>query len=128
MRLLTIGLCLVLGPVLAICACDPDPGSHTGGTGGGLNCDDVTVVYGFDAGNSCDVCLHKECCAEIAACTDTPCLNCVNLYTQVCKYNQEATTVHSCLIHKCHDICYPTLSTSSGAGGSGGGTSSSSSG
>lgn len=131
MRPLTIGIALFLGPCLAFSACGQDPASQatsSSGTGGVPNCDDVTIVNGEDAGNNCDVCLHKHCCAEIAICTDAPCLDCVNYHFMGCELNSHAQTVTKCLLASCHDPCYPGLSTSSGAGGSGGGTSSSSSG
>ena len=126
MRLLTIGLGLALGVVLALGACGQDPSSQSTGTGGAPNCDDVIIVYQEDAGNKCDVCLHKECCAEIAACTDIACLDCVNLFTVPCNLNENATTVHICTVQKCYDPCYPKVISNSGTGGTGGASSSSS--
>ncbi len=128
MRLLMIGLGLSFGSVLAFSACGQDPSSQTSGPGGAPNCDDVTVVIGEDAGNACDVCLHEKCCVEIAACTNDNCLYCVNYHFLGCQYNVTVQTVTNCLIHNCHDICYPGLGASSGTGGSGGGASSSSGG
>ncbi len=126
MRPLTIGFAVLLVPGLAFFACSQDPASQTigsSGTGGAPNCDAVTVVYGFDAGNSCDICLHKECCAQVASCADKACLDCVNYGTGDCKTNTEALAVDQCIVDFCLKICRPGTAFS----GTGGGTSSSSS-
>ena len=133
MRPLTIGFALLLG--LSLFACSQDPSSQTtttsSGTGGAPNCKDITVVYGEDAGNHCDVCLREECCATVSACADKTCLDCVNLFVPSCNGNTRANALYDCAFGICKEACYfgpPPFTTSSVTGGSGGGTSSSSSG
>lgn len=126
MRQLTIGFALLLGPGLALFACSQDPASQTtgsSGSGGTPNCEDVTVVDGYDAGNRCDVCLRKECCAIVAACADKTCIDCVNFFVPSCKGNTRAQAVYDCVKGLCKEACYfgpPPFTTSSGTGGSGG--------
>jgi hypothetical protein len=121
MRPLTIGLVLLLVPGLAFSACSQDPGSQTAGsaTGEAPNCDAVTVIYGFDAGNSCDVCLHEKCCAQVAACPDKACLDCVNYSYGECQTNIPSKELDKCLAVICHDPCHPDVLGSGGAGGGG---------
>ncbi len=125
MRPLTIGFVLLLGPSLAFVACSQDPTSQTAGssdssssgTGGAPNCDAVTVIYLFDAGNSCDVCLHDKCCGEVAACPDKTCLDCVNLFIPACKTNPTASALFACVQGTCYDPCHPDVfGTSAGSG------------
>jgi hypothetical protein len=122
MRSFTIGFALLLGPGLAFFACSSqDPDSQTtssSGAGGAPNCDDVVIVYGLDAGNTCDVCLHKECCALVASCTDKACLDCVNYGVGNCATNANANALNKCIFTVCHDPCHinSTAFTSSGTG------------
>ena len=132
MRPLTFGFALVISVGLAFIACSQDSGSQTtgsSGTGGAPNCNDITVVYGEDADNHCDVCLRKECCATVSACADKTCLDCANFFVPSCRGNTRARAVMVCSDGVCKDECYfgpPPFTTSSGTGGTGGASSSSS--
>jgi hypothetical protein len=123
MRSFKIGFALLLGPGLAFAACSQGPAvqmtsSSGGGMGGAPNCDEVTVVYNEDAGNTCDVCLHKECCAQVASCADKACLDCVNYGVGDCATNVNASALDKCVAGICFAPCHPSgAHSSSGTGG-----------
>jgi hypothetical protein len=137
MRPLLIGFAFFAAVVVVVAACSQDPGSAatstsgTSGTGGAPNCDGIVIVLGEDAGNSCDVCLHKKCCAEVANCADQECKVCVNGDASGCGNNPHVKELNDCIDLYCHDStsCYPVIPplTSSSTGGSGTGGSASSS-
>lgn len=90
-------------------------------------------MIGEDAGNPCDVCLHKKCCAQVAACADKFCNECVNLYHDGCGADPHVKALNDCIDLYCFEktSCnpgFPPFTSSSGAGGSGGTSSSASSG
>lgn len=137
MRPLQIGLAILATVGVVVAACSQDPGSAatstsgTSGTGGAPNCDGIVIVDGEDAGNSCDVCLHKKCCAEVANCADTYCKDCVNFSSVECEKNPRVKALDNCIYLYCFDgtSCNPMFPphTSSSTGGSGSGGSASSS-
>lgn len=129
MRPARIGFALLALLVCAFVGCGQEPtSSATGsGTGGAPSCDAVIIIDGVDAGNSCEACLHKECCAEVAVCTDKYCKDCINLYSDGCETNARASALNRCLVYRCGDntACFPKLphpsSSTSGSGTTSGG-------
>lgn len=132
MRPVLIGFAVLLGPAFIFAACGQDPSSaatgSSSGTGGVPNCDGIVIVNHEDAGNSCDVCLHKECCAEVAACPDKYCKDCVNFLSPGCNKNTQVNALNDCLVLHCDSTCNPKLPPLTTSSGAGGGTSSSASG
>jgi len=122
MRPLVIGLTVFSSVCLLFVACSQDPTSAatgTSGTGGAPNCEGVYIVYGDeDGGDTCDICLHDNCCAELALCRDQSCIDCVNELLPSCR--EPSRMVDDCLHRFCQPICLPTWGsgTSSAASGS----------
>ncbi len=107
MRTLFIGLAIFSAFGLIFAACSQDPTSAaSSGTGGAPNCEGVYLVYGDeDGGDPCDICLHDNCCAEIANCRDKACIDCVNYLQPSCR--QPSRKVDDCLYKYCQPICSP---------------------
>jgi hypothetical protein len=124
MRPLVIGLAIFSAACLLFVACSQDSTSAatgTSGTGGAPNCDGIVIVNGEDAGNTCDVCLHKECCAEVAACADKYCKDCVNFLSSGCSSNPHVNALNDCVGRRCDSTCNPKwtpITSSSTASGS----------
>ncbi len=119
MRPLLIGLAIFSASGLLFAACSQDPISAASGTGGAPTCEGVYIVYGEDGGNPCDICLHENCCNELAFCRDKVCIACVNNFDpRSCGAKPKA--VNTCLELHCDSECNPKLpfTTSSGAGSS----------
>jgi hypothetical protein len=110
MRPLLIGLaiCSASG-LLFFAACSLDPTSAatgtSGSTGGAPNCEGAYIVYNSDGGNDCDICLHDNCCAEIAHCRDKSCIDCVNHLVPSCGHDPRV--VNNCLYRYCQPTCSP---------------------
>ncbi len=122
MRPLVIGLATFSVACLLLVACSQDSTSAstgTSGTGGAPNCDGIVIVNGDDAGNSCDVCLHKECCAEVAACADKYCKDCVNFLSPGCTDNSHVNALNECVGSRCDSTCNPKWTPSSSSTTSG---------
>ena len=125
MRPLLFGLAIFLASALLIVACSQNPTSATtgtsgtSGTGGAPNCEGVYIVYGDkDGGDPCDICLHDNCCAEMALCRDKSCVDCVNYLQSSC--GPAPRGVDDCLYRYCQPICspgWPPTSTSVTGGG-----------
>ena len=124
MRRLLLGLSLFSTSGLVVVACNHEPGSSTasstsGGTGGAPNCDGVYIVsFDKDGGQPCDICLHEYCCAELSACRDQVCIDCVNFLDLSC--GPEPRAVDKCLYKYCQPTCspgWPPTSTSVTGGG-----------
>ena len=107
MRLLFVGLAIFSAFGLIFAACKQDPTSAaSSGTGGAPNCEGVYLVYGDeDGGDTCDICLHDNCCAEIADCRDKTCIDCVNYLVPECR--RAPRVVNNCLYKYCQPICSP---------------------
>ena len=109
MRSLLIGLAIFSATALLFAACSHAPTSaatDTSGTGGAPNCEGVYLVYGDeDGGAPCDICLHDNCCAEIANCRDKACIDCVNFLQPSCGYAPRV--VDDCMYKYCQPICSP---------------------
>lgn len=122
MRSLLIGFALFATPGLVFVACGQDPASaatSTSGTGGAPNCEGVYIVIDDkDGGDPCDICLHDNCCAELANCRDKACIDCANNLFPGCGAAPKA--VSDCLDLHCVKTCGPSHPSagSSGAGGS----------
>ena len=119
MRLLLVGLAIFSVSGLIVAACSQDPTSAaTGGTGGTPNCEGVYIVYGDeDGGDTCDICLHDNCCAELSHCRDQACIDCVNELVQSCR--EPSRKVDACMYRYCQPICspgWPPTATSVGGG------------
>ena len=127
MRPLLLGLAFLVGPVVVFAACSQDPGSastsdsssSSGGTGGAPNCEGVYLVLNDkDGGHPCDICLHDNCCAEIAACRDKACILCANYGTGP-GCSPQSKVADDCASDRCLSTCSPgwhppTSSTSGG--------------
>ena len=132
MRPVSIGLVLLVVPSFIFLACGQDPGttatsaSSTSGAGGVPNCEGVNFISGDDAGcDPCDVCIHRECCAEVAVCGDQTCIDCV-ISPQPDTCSDRSVTARNCIIDHCSDACPPAKPMSTGGGGACGDMSSSS--
>ena len=76
------------------------------GTGGAPNCEGIYFVdFDKDGSQPCDVCLHDNCCAEVAECRDADCIECVNNLLPNCGPKPRA--VSKCLYIYCQPICSP---------------------
>ena len=132
MRPALIGFALLGLFAVPFVACSQDPtSSATGsGTGGAPNCDAIIIVNGVDAGNICEACLHRECCAEVANCADKYCKDCVNLYADGCETNARVNALNQCIgLHRSDSTsCTPELPHPTSSSGAGTTTSSTSSG
>lgn len=122
MRTAAIEFAFLLSPALVLAACSQDPGSAataSSGAGGAPGCDGIYVVWSDkDGGDPCDICLHDNCCTELAVCRDKECIACVsNFDPQNCGARPKA--VNNCLELHCDSTCNPKppFSTSSGTGG-----------
>lgn len=129
MRPVIVGVSFFAVIGLLIAACGQDPATSTTGTtgtGGAPNCEAVIIVEGEDAGNTCDVCLHKKCCAEVAGCADKYCKDCVNLYSAGCEANAHVNALNNCIDLYCFDSssCNPKPPHPATTGGSAASTSS----
>lgn len=116
MRHPLIILSLLASAGLIFAACSQDPMSAASGVGGAPTCEGVFIVYGEDGGNPCDICLHDNCCNELAFCRDKACIACANNFNpQNCSAKSKA--VDTCLELHCDSECNPKLpfTTSSGA-------------
>ena len=120
MRPLLIVLAIFSAFGLIFAACSQDPTSAaSSGTGGAPNCEGVYLVDGDKDGSApCDICLHENCCAEIANCRDKECIECVNYLQPSCR--EPARRVDDCLYKYCQPICSPgwppTASVATGGG------------
>ncbi len=131
MRPVLIGLASFVAPGLIFLACGQDPGtattstSSTSGAGGVPNCEGVNFIYHDDAGcDPCDVCAHRECCAELAACREKTCIDCVTSHQPEC--SDSSVRALKCMTDHCSDACPPAKPMSTGGGGACGDMSSSS--
>jgi len=116
--LIEIALLAVTGLLFAACSQDPaSAATGTGGTGGTPTCEGVYIVDGDkDGGEPCDICLHDNCCNELAFCRDKACIACVNNFDpQSCGAKPKA--VNNCLELHCDSTCNPKppFTTSSGS-------------
>jgi hypothetical protein len=120
MRPLLIGLAFLAGSVVAFAACGQDPGSastssSTSGTGGAPNCDGVYLVLGDkDGGDPCDICLHANCCAEIAVCRDKACIICANYGTGP-GCSPQSKAADDCASDYCLSTCSPGVDPPTGS-------------
>ena len=122
MRTVLIGFAFLVGPILVFAACSQDPisaATSTSGTGGAPNCDGVYLVLNDkDGGHPCDICVHDNCCAEMAACRDKACLLCANNSSGAgCTW--QSKHVEDCANQHCLSTCSPGTPplTSSSSGG-----------
>jgi hypothetical protein len=109
MRPFLIGLALLGAPGLAFTACSQDPTSSTmstSGTGGAPNCEGVYLAIGHDGGNPCNICLHDNCCAELAVCRDDACIECAN-FSALPGCSPESKAAEHCANTRCLSICSP---------------------
>lgn len=124
MRPLLFGLAFLVAPVVVFAACSQDPGSTStsgsvGGTGGTPNCEGVYLVLNDkDGGHPCDICLHANCCAEIAVCRDKACIICANYGTGP-GCSLESQVADDCAGEHCLSTCSPGWHppTTTGSGG-----------
>ena len=132
MRSFLIGLAFLTSLGFTFVACSEEPtgsssSSSASGTGGAPNCDGVYLVYGDeDGGDPCDICLHEECCAEIADCRDETCKSCVNFPESGCSIM--SMIAFNCAADRCGPTCAPGWPPSTVASSGAGGATSSSSG
>lgn len=123
MRIVIAGFALLAGPSLFFAACSQDSTSaatSTSGTGGAPNCDGVYLVLtDKDGGHPCDICVHDNCCAEMAACRDKACLLCANNSTGP-DCTPQSKAVDDCSYRFCLSTCspgwHPPTSSSTGGG------------
>lgn len=133
MRAVLIGFAFFVGPALVFAACSQDPGSaatSSSGTGGAPNCDGIYIDTTDEDGSApCNVCVHANCCAEIAPCRDKACIECVNNSTGP-SCGPESRVAQDCANRLCLSTCSPGWypPTGSGTGGGSGTTASSTSG
>lgn len=124
MRAVLSRLAYLVVPSMVFAACSQDLGSTatgTSGTGGAPDCTNISI--GDDETKPCNSCLHKECCAETAACVTADCIQCINFYDAGC--SPESRAVKDCLF-RCYPSCsphWPPTTTGSGTGGTGSSTS-----
>jgi hypothetical protein len=89
------------------CACNQS-NNHTAGSGGsgGVDCHDVALL-----GDSCDTCLHQQCCAELDACFRShSCLYCSTRHGAPipCQRDPERPVLAAftnCAAEKCNPAC-----------------------
>ncbi len=123
MRTLLIGFALFAVPGVVVVACRQDLGTSAtasgNGFGGAPNCEGVYLVTSDkDGGNPCDICLHDNCCAEIAQCRDKACIDCVNYLQPGCSDISKA--VSHCADDHCLATCSPGWPPSTATSGTGG--------
>lgn len=129
----SLKLCLILLTVVGInaAACGThDTSSDTTGDGGGGDGTSVVTHCGiYTVDEVCDPCLHRECCAELAACgaAGNHCISCVGSgvgdHPQCIATKDLALAVSWCLYNRCKDTCWGDhYSESSGSGSSSSGS------
>ena len=110
MRPLLIGFALFSAFGLLVAACSQDPGSaatSTSGPGGAPNCDGIYLILDAkDGSHPCDICMHENCCAELATCPDHACLVCAN-YSSGMGCTSQYKIAEDCANTRCLSTCSP---------------------
>jgi hypothetical protein len=105
MRSYSLGLAYLSVAVATFCACGSS-GEQTVGSGGSgpMDCHDSVVIS-----DPCNACLHEQCCAELAACTNAPtCFACWDYDSTMCEEDPQRplmVALDHCTAAKCSASC-----------------------